>query len=164
MNIRYLVELSDEEQAELQQLLSGGRRGARQLKRAQVLLAAARGEIDAVIAATLSVGTSTVYRTKRRFVEGRLAAALAEQPRIGAERKLSGAEEALLVAVACSNPPSGRARWTLEPPSGGAEDQAMAAAHVVHPDGRCRICRADGRCPGAVYEQAQPQSSGGVFR
>jgi transposase len=60
------------------------------------------------------VGGSTVYRTKRRFVLGNLEAALREEPRPGAARKLSGKEEALLVATACSNPPKGRARWTLE--------------------------------------------------
>ena len=57
---------------------------------------------------------STVYRTKRRFVEGDLEAALSEEQRLGAARKLTGKEEALLVATACSNPPEGRARWTLE--------------------------------------------------
>jgi transposase len=60
------------------------------------------------------VGGSTVYRTKRRFVLGNLEAALSEEPRPGADRKLSGKEEALLVATACSNPPEGRARWTLD--------------------------------------------------
>jgi hypothetical protein len=60
------------------------------------------------------VGGSTVYRTKRRFVEGNLERALSEEPRPGAERKLTGSEEALLVATACASPPPGRARWTLE--------------------------------------------------
>ncbi|BCH12629.1 hypothetical protein MesoLj131c_68870 (plasmid) [Mesorhizobium sp. 131-3-5] len=60
------------------------------------------------------VGGSTVYRTKRRFVEMGLEAALSEEPRAGAQRKLTGKEEALLVATACSSPPPGRARWTLE--------------------------------------------------
>jgi hypothetical protein len=55
-----------------------------------------------------------VYRTKRRFVLGNLDAALSEEPRPGAERKLTGKEEALLVATACTKPPAGRARWTLE--------------------------------------------------
>jgi hypothetical protein len=54
-----------------------------------------------------------MYRTKRRFVEGNVDLALSEEPRTGAARKLSGKEEALLVATACSNPPEGRARWTL---------------------------------------------------
>ncbi len=60
------------------------------------------------------VGTSTVYRTKRRFVEDGLQRALNDAPRPGAGRKLTGKEEALLVALACSDPPAGRARWTME--------------------------------------------------
>src|ERR671932_2073346 len=95
-------------------MLSGGRRAARKLKRAQILLAADAGGSDEVIAACVGVGPSTVYRTKRRFVEGNLPAALQEAPRPGAARKLSGKEEALLVATACASPPEGRARWTLE--------------------------------------------------
>src|SRR5204863_2149939 len=59
-------------------------------------------------------GTSTVFRTKKRFVEEGLEAALSEELRPGGDRKLSSKEEALLVAVACSAPPKGRARWTLE--------------------------------------------------
>jgi hypothetical protein len=55
-----------------------------------------------------------VYRTKRRFVEGNLELALSEEARPGASRKLSGKERALLVATACSNPPEGRKRWTLD--------------------------------------------------
>ena len=66
------------------------------------------------IASSVGVGGSTVYRTKQRFVLGNLEAALREEPRPGASRKLSGKEEALLVATACSKPPQGRARWTLE--------------------------------------------------
>jgi len=62
----------------------------------------------------LGWGGSTVYRTKRRFVLGNLELALREEPRPGAARKLSGKEEALLVATACSSPPQGRARWTLD--------------------------------------------------
>jgi transposase len=114
MNVRYRVDLSQSERAELAALLSGGKHAVRKLKRAQILLAAATGAGDEEIARSVGVGGSTVYRTKRRFVLGNLAAALSEEPRPGASRKLSGKEEALLVATACSNPPAGRARWTLE--------------------------------------------------
>jgi transposase len=114
MNIRYRVELSHAERDELTALLSGGKHPVRKLKRAQILLAADAGSTDDAIVTTLSVGGSTVYRTKRRFVEGNLAKALSEAPRSGAERKLAGKEEALLIATACSKPPEGRARWTLE--------------------------------------------------
>jgi transposase len=93
--------------AYIRALLSGGKQEARKLKRAQILLATDAGASDEAIAASVGVGGSTVYRTKRRFVLG-------EEPRPGADRKLSGKEEALLATTACSNPPEGRARWTLE--------------------------------------------------
>jgi transposase len=114
MNVRYRVELTQYERNELGALLSRGKHRSRVLKRAQILLAADQGVRDDEIATSISVGESTVYRTKRDFVEGNLERALSEEPRPGAERKLTGKEEALLVATACSNPPAGRARWTLE--------------------------------------------------
>ena len=114
MTIRYRVDLSEAERSDLEALLRGGRRAARTLKRAQILLAADAGMPDETIAQSLGVGGSTVYRTKRRFVEGNLDKALHEEPRPGAARKLSAQEEALLVATACSRPPEGRARWTIE--------------------------------------------------
>ena len=114
MNVRYRIELNQCERDQLTALLSSGKRGARKLKRAQILLAADRGASDEEIARSIGVGGSTVYRTKRRFVLGNLAAALNEEPRPGARRKLTGKEEALLVATACSSPPTGRSRWTLE--------------------------------------------------
>ncbi len=114
MNLRYHVELTEAERCELTALVSGGKHPVRKLKRAQILLAADVGLGDGDIAAGVAVGGSTVYRTKRRFVEGNLEAALNEEPRAGANRKLTGNEEALLIATACSRPPAGRARWTLE--------------------------------------------------
>jgi transposase len=114
MNVRYRVELSQAEREELTKLLSGGKRSVRKLKRAQILLAADAGACDEEIAMSVAASGSTIYRTKRRFIEGNLEAALSEEPRPGAARKLSGKEEALLVATACSKPPKGQAHWTLE--------------------------------------------------
>lgn len=114
MNIRYRVELSETERAELHSLVSGGKHAARKVKRAQILLAAHEGISDDDIARAVSASGSTVYRTKRRFVEGNLELALSEETRPGAARKLSGKETALLVATACSNPPAGRKGWTLK--------------------------------------------------
>lgn len=114
MNIRYRVELNEAERVELTAMLSGGKHAARKLKRAQILLAADAGVSDETIKSSLSVGGSTIYRTKRRFVEGNLEMALSEAARPGAPRKLTGEETALLVATACSSPPKGRKRWTLE--------------------------------------------------
>ncbi|RWI99866.1 IS630 family transposase [Mesorhizobium sp.] len=108
------VDLDQPERDELTAMLRSGKHPARKLKRVQILLAADAGQGDETIATTVVVGGSTVYRTKRRFVEMGLEAALSEEPRPGADRKLTGKEEALLVATACSSPPPGRARWTLE--------------------------------------------------
>ncbi|HXE87437.1 MAG TPA: helix-turn-helix domain-containing protein, partial [Hyphomicrobiaceae bacterium] len=79
MNIRYRVDLDEAEQTQLAALLNGGSHAVRKIKRAQILLAADAGVSDEVIASTVSVGVSTVYRTKRRFVEGNLEAALSEE-------------------------------------------------------------------------------------
>ncbi|MEO6025773.1 MAG: IS630 family transposase [Candidatus Binatia bacterium] len=114
MNIRYRVALTAEERQELATLISRGTTRARHLRRAQVLLAADAGIADEAMAQTIGVSLATVYRVKRRFVERGVPAALHDDPRPGAERKLTATEEALLVATACSTPPPGRRRWTLE--------------------------------------------------
>ncbi len=114
MTIKFRVDLSQDELATVSAMLKGGRHAARKIKRAQILVAAHEGVSDEVIAASLKVSGSTIYRTRRRFVEGNLECALAEEPRPGAARKLSSKEEALLVATACSMPPPGRCRWTLD--------------------------------------------------
>ena len=108
------MEPNREERDQVDPILSGGKHAARKVKRAQILLAADAGQTDEAIAANVSVGLSTVYRTKRRFVLGNLEAALSEAPRPGADRTLSGKQPVLLVAAACSGPPAGRKRWTLE--------------------------------------------------
>jgi len=131
MNVKYRVDLSQGEREELTAWSRAGKIAARRLKRIQILLAAAADTDDETIASSIGVGGSTVYRTKRRFVEDGLDAALSEEPRPGAARKLSGRDEALLVATACSKPPppatplglaersllqappEGRKRWTL---------------------------------------------------
>jgi transposase len=114
MNVRYRVDLSQSEREELGALVSGGKQPVRRLKRMQILLAADAGVRDEAIAASVQTSGSTIYRTKKRFVEISLEAALSEEPRPGAARKLSGKEEVRLVALACSNPLEGCARWTLK--------------------------------------------------
>ena len=114
MNVKYRVTLDTSERVQLVAMVLGGKGAFRRLKRAQILLAADSGSTDEEIARNVAVGTSTVYRTKQRFVEEGLERALSELPRPGAERKLGVGDESLLVAVACSKPPEGRSRWTLQ--------------------------------------------------
>ena len=118
---RYVVELTPEERDQLTQLVSSGRRSARTVTRARILLKADQAEggpawHDDRIAEALGCGTRTVERVRQRLVEGGLEAALSHKPqaRPSAPPKLDGAGEARLVALACSEPPDGREGWTLQ--------------------------------------------------
>jgi transposase len=111
---KYLVDLTVDERATLERTIKAGKTSARTLNRAHVLLAAADGHLDAQIATALHLGVRTVERIRQRFVEGRLERALSDLPRPGAQRKLDGTQEALLVALACSDAPAGRTTWTMQ--------------------------------------------------
>jgi transposase len=111
---KYIVELSPEERADLQALTRKGATSARRMKRALVLLAASEGDTDEAIAVKVRVHRTTVEHLRKRFVEEGLEAALSERPRPGKARLLSGRQEAHLIALACSEPPAGRARWTMQ--------------------------------------------------
>lgn len=120
MKKKYIVTLTDEERRMLEGLISSGKGSARKLAHARILLKADEGEGaprwgDAKISEALDVGTATVERVRRQFVEeGFEAALLRRKPRREYQRKLDGDGEAHLVALACSEPPEGRTRWTLK--------------------------------------------------
>jgi transposase len=111
---RYRVSLTDEERARLRALTRKGKTSARTVRRAQTLLLADEGQTDEAIAAALHSGLSTVARTRQRFVEEGLAAALVDRPRPGAAPKLGPKQQAFVVALACTTPPEGRLRWTMQ--------------------------------------------------
>jgi transposase len=111
---KYVVELTDQERQQLLTLLKKGKVAARKGCRAQILLQADKGASDVTIAAALHAGVATAERTRKRFVEEGVEAALAERRRPGGQPKLRGKDEAFLLATACSAPPSGRGRWTLQ--------------------------------------------------
>ena len=113
MKIKYIVELNEEEKKALTELTTKGKHAARKLKKAHLLLMADQGKLSTEIAATLNVSKETVYRTKKAFVEEGLNEALEEGSRSGMPRKLDANQEALLIALACSQPPEGCCRWTL---------------------------------------------------
>lgn len=110
---RYVVDLEPEERDALLKLIRQGEAKARRLNRARILLKADEGLSDEQIAAMLDTGSATVGRVRQRFVEEGMEAALCERPRRGQRLKLSGRDEAHLVAVACSAAPDGQARWSL---------------------------------------------------
>lgn len=109
---KYIIDLSADEREQLSQVVRRGKHSSRKVTRARILLLAAEGATDEQVVAALACGINTVERTRRRFVEEGLGC-LNERPRRGQARKLTGKQEAHLVAVACSTPPEGRARWTL---------------------------------------------------
>jgi transposase len=114
VNKKYVVDLTDVEREQLVALTSKGTTGVRRYKRAQALLGAAVGETDAAIGARVGLHHVTIEGIRKRFVEEGLEAALSERPRPGAARKLDGRGEAHLLALACSAPPGGRTRWTMQ--------------------------------------------------
>jgi transposase len=111
--LKYLVKLSQEQRAELESLIRGGKASVRKVKRALVLLAVDDGHRDEDIAAQVRVHRTTIENLRKRFTEEGLEAALNERPRPGNPRKLDGRQEAYVIALACSDPPEGRVRWTL---------------------------------------------------
>ena len=111
---KYVVKLGSAERRKLEALTSKGRASARQVKRALILLAAADGDTDEVIAAKVRVHPNTAQRIRQRFVDESLDAALSERPRPGKARKLAGAEEAFVIALACTDAPEGRNAWTMQ--------------------------------------------------
>jgi transposase len=111
---KYVVSLSPEERSNLESMTSKGKVSARRMKRALVLLAADEGKTDEQIAQQARVHRTTVEELRKRFVEEGLDVALSERPRPGKERLLDGKQEAYLIALACSTPPEGRAKWTMQ--------------------------------------------------
>jgi transposase len=119
--IRYKVTLTEEERQHLEKLVSSGKGAARKLTHARILLLADAGErgpgrTTVAIVEALGVGERTVERVRKRFVTESLEAALhpRPQPPRPDKVKIKGPVEKQLVQLACSDPPAGRCRWTLQ--------------------------------------------------
>lgn len=117
---KYVVRLTEEERAYLRTLIGRGSAPAATLTRARILLKTDEGEggagwSDAAISDALEVGLSTVARLRQRYVSEGLEVALNRKaPDREYRRKLDGEQEArFLIALACSEPPTGGNRWTL---------------------------------------------------
>ena len=118
---KYIVTLSDQEREQLTALIQSGKHPAQKLLNPRILLKAdvsegGEGWSDTQIAAAMETSVDTVARTRQRLVEEGLQAALIRKhsPNSARRRIFDGAAEARLIALACSKPPAGRARWTLQ--------------------------------------------------
>ena len=116
MNLKYLVELSDEQRQHLEKLTSSGRYTARQIRRAQILLKS-DPKVNwsyEQIAEAFDVSAVTIAKVRKAFVEHGLEVALQrKKPEREYEHTLDGEGEAYLIALACSQPPMGRKHWSL---------------------------------------------------
>jgi transposase len=108
------LRLKPVDRAWLRGLRSKGVHGAREVNRAHVLVALAEGVSERTIMEVLGVSRSTVWRTRQAYVEQGASYAVADLPRSGQPPKYGTDEEAEIVALACSAPPSGAVRWTLK--------------------------------------------------
>jgi transposase len=119
MNRKYIVQLSDEERAQLQQMIASGTASARKIRRAQILLKSDSSPKGAnwsyqAICEAFDVSETTITTVRKAYCEGGLEAALNRKPSVRAyRRRLDGEAEAHLIALACSQPPEGHVRWTL---------------------------------------------------
>jgi hypothetical protein len=119
MKKKYPVILSDTERVQLKSLIAAGSAPARKLTHARILLKANQGSegpgwVDEQVADAVEVSQPTLCRVRKQYVEEGLQAALNRRPpNREYRRKLDGEQEARLVALACSEPPEGQARWSL---------------------------------------------------
>lgn len=148
------VELNEEERVRLLLLVRQGTAPARVIRRAHTLLHASEGAYDHQIASALHVNRTTVQRTRERFCQGGLDAALYERARPGAEPMLDGKGEAFLVALACSDPPQGREHWSMQM----LADRLVQVGLVetISDETVRRVLKKTRRSPGSVSSGASP--------
>ena len=118
MTTKYHIYLSKEERQELERLVRTGESSARTQTRARILLlcdeSQKKPKTTKEIASALLCSLPTITNIRKKFVEGGLPNALYDQPRPGQKPKITGEIEAQLTMLACSAPPEGKARWTLQ--------------------------------------------------
>jgi transposase len=113
-NGKHEVHLTETERKKLIAIVSKGRNKAVVIQRAHILLKVDEGKSDAEISELLYVSEQTIRRVRLRFAEAGLPVALEDKPHASTGTELEEEQEARLIALACSEPPAGRARWTLE--------------------------------------------------
>lgn len=111
---KFMMTLSAQDRERRLQFIHTGIHAARAIKRARSLVLAEAHHSDPEIADEVGVSLATVFTTRRRYCQEGVDALLVEKPRSGQPRRLNGRQEALLTALACSTPPEGRSRWTME--------------------------------------------------
>lgn len=112
--IKYKVTLTPQEKTTLLTLIRKGTVKARTITRARILLLVDEGKKDKDIYTLLHIATSTPHDIRKKYIQGGLNKALYEAPRSGKTRKLTGTQEAEVIAIACTDAPKGYVRWTMD--------------------------------------------------
>jgi transposase len=107
------IQLTSDEVKYLDKFINTGKRSARAIKRAQILLHSHAGKTPAQICEVVSTSVATVYLTRQHYRQEGVQAAIQEKPRPGQPRRLSSEQEAALTVLACSDAPDGRAQWSV---------------------------------------------------
>ena len=176
------VRLTPEQRIELSDRLEREALNGRRRRHFQILLLGDEGRTDEQIAAATGARRSTVERDRTWFAREGLEAALTDKPRSGAPPKHDGKQEAMIVALACSDAHEGQARWTAKLPTNRAVEleviesvsesivcrvlkkraEVLAEAVVVHPEGQRRVRCSNGGRPGVVGRAAGRVAAGGL--
>jgi transposase len=114
MEKRHVIKLTAKERKKLLGVVRQGKNRAAVIQRAHILLKSDEGKTDQAIGDLLYISEQTVRRIRIKFCEWGLEGALEDKPHPPPEAKLDEAQSAYLVALACSDPPAGQARWTME--------------------------------------------------
>jgi transposase len=134
---KYKVDLSRGEREQLEAIVQSEAPRSRRVKQAKILLESDLGKSAAKVADWVGVGHSTVERTRQRYPEDGLPAALKDKPRPGGKAKLDGKQQAFVVALACSDTPDGQERWSMQMLADKIVELGMVQAPVSHdPMGR----------------------------
>lgn len=130
---KHIIRLHPEQRQALEALTDHGQAPARKIKHAQILLKSEQGWSDKQIMDAFGVGETTIWRVRRRFLEQGLNEALTRRPQADRpeKRKLSGPEEAHLIALACGVPPTGYECWSIR-----LLTKTAVALQIVAPVGR----------------------------
>jgi hypothetical protein len=151
----WVVDLAAEERGERLGLIRKGKAAARRLTRAHILLRADEGRTAEGIAAALHINRSRAERVRHRFVGEGLEAALAERPRPGAEPVWDAHGEAVLLALACANPPEGRTAWSMQLLADGPVQRGMVGG--ISDETVRRVLKRSGWRPGCASGGASPR-------
>ena len=182
-NEKHKVHLTETERKKLIAMVSKGRNKAVVIQRAHILLKVDEGKTDAEISELLYVSEQTIRRVRLRFAAEGLQVALEDKLHAPTGSELAEEQEARLIALACSEPPAGRARWTLEllvqemlkdgivtrvsPETVRLllkkQTQALASKELVHSRNHARLHRAYGTYSGALPKTIRSQASAGLF-